>query len=246
MCSVLSLYPCPGFCTVVQLIFLCKLANFSICHQSTWSLWTLCGPLFFYQSLLILIFLFFYITLGVLLFSVCISAVLPREINHSSLYLWVSTWIFLSLNCKYSCLPDDIYLSQSWVLYSPHSILLLQICFLLSVCCVVTCCTLFRCSEGECDCLALFHTLYMLLHQVVVPSKQLLSIPSAFFSMSHWVCPPLAYHLIPKAARPDDTYICLLTNLDVDLFSDDNEGVQAICDYWGVMQEALMVSFSSL
>ncbi len=56
-------------------------------------------------------------------------------------------------------------------------------------------------------------------------------------------CPPLAFCLIPEAARPDNTYIHLLIDLDVDLFPDDNEGVQAICDDWGVMQEALMVSF---
>ncbi len=54
---------------------------------------------------------------------------------------------------------------------------------------------------------------------------------------------PLAFCLIPKAARPNSTYIHPLVDLDVDLFTDDNEGVQAICDDWGVMQEALMVSF---
>ncbi len=56
-------------------------------------------------------------------------------------------------------------------------------------------------------------------------------------------CLPLAFRLIPEAAMPNNTYIHLLIDLDVDLFPNDNEGVQAICDDWGVTQEALMVSF---
>ena len=64
-----------------------------------------------------------------------------------------------------------------------------------------------------------------------------------FFSMSCQACLPLAFHLISEVARPDSTYIYPLVDLDMDLFPDDNKGVQAICDDWGVMQEALMVSF---
>ncbi len=84
---------------------------------------------------------------------------------------------------------------------------------------------------------------YTFLHQVVVPSRFLCQFLLFFFSMSLQACLPLAFCLIPEAARPDNTYIHPLTDLDMDLFPNNNEGVQAICDDWGVMQEALMVSF---
>ncbi len=118
---------------------------------------------------------------GVLLFSMCILTVLLGEINLSSLYFWVSAHIPLPADCKCSCLPGDICLFQSEIWYSPHSILLLQIYCLLSVHCIVTCCTLSHHFEGECHCLTPFLTpLYVLLCQVVVLSRFLLSIPSVF------------------------------------------------------------------
>ncbi len=181
---------------------------------------------------------------GVLLFSVYVVAVLLGEINLlSSFYLWVSAQIFLPLDCKCSYFSDNTSVPWAWVYthHIPFSIAdwFLMSCFM-SLTCLVLCLVVLKVSIMTLTSLVSWYTL---LHQVAVPSRFLCQFLLFFFSMSLWACLPLAFCFIPEAARPDNTYVCPLVDLDVDLFPDDNEGVQAICDNWGVTQEALMVNF---
>ncbi len=95
--------------------------------------------------------------------------------------------------------------------------------------CVVLCLIVF---EGECHDCSFSHTLV----HVTPSSCCLIKVPFChsllfFFSMLLQAHLPLAFCLVPEAARPDSLYICPLVDLDMDLFPDNNEGVQAICDY---------------